>query len=250
MSRPKTPLDIYYIVDGNTEAGPQKKTSAKDILIRGAKDALIPFWFIKDAYESIEAVSNQSIEKLIKPIRSGEELEPYKNALGNEWVIYDPNSISPVQFYVRYPKKNSSDLLIEAGSFNKYVYDEFCAELVNYCRSHCPAKKIQINSMKVNSMKTGGGAKKVSAYIELKNTETEVFSINSPNGLVWTEPLDRYNWLDHMLKESISSLKEGASLNKETVKDFSFGTGADILKFIHADLNFAREYKFTINIEC
>ena len=41
MSRPKTPLDIYYIVDGNTEAGPQKKTSAKDILIRGAKDALI-----------------------------------------------------------------------------------------------------------------------------------------------------------------------------------------------------------------
>lgn len=73
-------------------------------------------------------------------INSPEELKQYTNATGNTWVVCD-KKFRRRQYYIRHPKKQSSNILIEANAFYDYIEKEQKDELIDFIFSHCPAKK-------------------------------------------------------------------------------------------------------------
>ena len=121
---------------------------------------------------------------------------------------------------------------------------------MNYCCSHCPAKKIQIYKSVCAEVKLKGGTKKITAGVFSNIGKTQIYSVSSDTELRQVEPLRRYLWIESDVRQGVDVLKEGGTLDLCTRKDFSFDTSAKVLKRIGADANMAKTFQFNIHIEC
>lgn len=246
MDKKGNQLDVFYIDFCRDMPKEDKKKSIGSHIL---KDLFIPGYIFYDAYNGATKYSQAQVMGKILSISSEEELSHFINPLGNKWIIHTNPSEMIGQYYVRHPKTSQSNLLIEANLFNKYIYDEYCTELINYCCSHCPAKSIIITSVVTHRGGIGAGAKKINIEVIAESKVNEVFCLKSETELIHQDPLPKYLWLEKSIMHSISSMPKNCALDKATYCDFSFNMSADILRFIGADMNFAQTYKFTIRIE-
>lgn len=113
-------------------------------------------------------------------IRSPEELKQYTNATGNTWVVCN-KKFRKRQYYVRHPKIQNSNILIESSAFYDYIEKEQKDELIEFIFSHCPAKKIRIDriSEAEENAKASGKIKGYdpTADVQFKSIERQLFSI-------------------------------------------------------------------------
>ncbi len=186
-------------------------------------------------------------------INSPEELKQYTNATGNTWVVCD-KKFRRRQYYIRHPKKQSSNILIEANAFYDYIEKEQKDELIDFIFSHCPAKKIRIDRIS----EVEGNAKvsgKIKGYdptadVQFNQLKGNYFQYNNPNGIQAPEQRKPYLWLDKSLMRSIAALSEGASLSQKYETDFTFGLSGGEAKTIGLDLKRHKHYTYAIQIEC
>lgn len=192
-------------------------------------------------------------EERFNIIKSKEELAQYENAYKNEWVI-DSSNLKQRQYYIRHPKKNSRNILIEAKSFYKYIEEEQKDELVEFIMAHCPYKIIKIdryeaveNSVNVSSSIKGAD---INGGFEYGKSRGNYYSVSNPNGVPKVSSRENYFWIDKSVMRSIMSLSEGASLTQSYESDFTFGLNAEEAKTIGLDMNHHKKYSYTIHIEC
>ena len=248
-------LDIVYLdfSGGLPEeaegSGKDRSKKAKEITARVAKDLFLPWETFMEVRGLVGAASKE-LSGEIRAITSADELGYFLNPQGEEWIIRE-NAGDPVtQFYIRHPKRYHSNWLINAKSFHQFIFEEYRAELVNYCCSHCPAKKILIYKSVCTGVKLKGGTKKIYAGVSSAGEKTQVYSVSSETSLRQVEPLRRYLWIESDVRQGVDVLKEGGTLDLCTIQDFSFDTSAKVLKRIGADANLAKTFQFNIHIEC
>lgn len=186
-------------------------------------------------------------------ISSPEELKQYTNATGNTWVVCD-KKFRKRQYYVRHPKKQSSNILIEANAFYDYIEKEQKDELIEFIFSHCPAKKIRIDrfSEVEGNTKASGKIKGYDPTVDVQFNQLKgnYFQYNNPNGIQASEQRKSYLWLDKSLMRSIAALSKGASLSQKYETDFTFGLSGGEAKTIGLDLKRHKHYTYAIQIEC
>lgn len=186
-------------------------------------------------------------------IRSPEELKQYTNATGNTWVVCN-KKFRKRQYYVRHPKIQNSNILIESSAFYDYIEKEQKDELIEFIFSHCPAKKIRIDriSEAEENAKASGKIKGYdpTADVQFNQLKGNYFQYNNPNGIQISEQRKNYLWLDRSLMRSIVALLEGASLSQKYETDFTFGLSGGEAKTIGLDLKRHKHYTYAIQIEC
>ncbi len=241
----KNKLEVYYIDFSESGEKTERKRIDGKKIAHAANVALNPVATAR----FIGGLVSKSLADEIRVLRSEDELLPFENGQGNQWIARrEPGDA--VQYYVRHPKAAKSGVLIESGNFSKYVYDEYCDELINFCRSHCDAKRIVISSMKNMAGGLDGGFKKIKVGIGARSEASEVLNVCSPNGLRRVTPYGKYLWIEPQLRTAIAGLKKGGKITYTLTQDFSFGANASFLKMIGAKTDFSRSFIFNIVIEC
>lgn len=186
-------------------------------------------------------------------IESPERLQQFENAYGNEWFI-NRKALKRKQYYIRHPKKLSRNILIEAQSFYKYVEQQQTEELLNYIKSHCSAKRIQIERTEVANVHGNAKAnvRGADAYggLNYKKSKDYFLNLHDPNGFPHMAPMENYFWLDKSIMLSIDALGEGASMTQTYECDFTFGLTAGEAKTIGLDMSRYKKYSYSIHIEC
>lgn len=192
-------------------------------------------------------------EKRFNIIKTEEELKLYENANGNSWVINE-KTLKKRQYYIRHPKKNNQNILIEAQSFYDYIEKEQKKELIEFIMSSCPVKNIRIVRNEI--VESGGNATANVKGLDLNGggnysqMKGDYYNYSNPNGTQKVEGRKNYLWIDESLMLSISMLTEGATLSQTYEYDSTFGLNAREAKTIGLDLSKHKKYLYTIQIEC
>ena len=257
-------LHVYYIDFSQSEAEKnkdnQKKTGRKiaSIMYRTALSLVSPFGtgLILGSYLAPEVI--KSLDRLIKQnmfnvITSQEELNTFTNANENEWFINN-KSLKKKQYYIGHPKKNQQKILIEANDFYNYIENEQTGELVQFIKSHCPAKTIKIDRIEVSekSAKANGNIEEaeLSGSVRHSKMHHNCISLNSPNGFPAEEPRENYYWIDKSIKQCIESLVEGASFDKSYKCDFTFGLSVKEAKTLGLSIGMHKNFSYTVYVKC
>ena len=197
--------------------------------------------FVKD-------VESLIMNKKFHVIRTQEELGQYVNVNNNAWITSVKGS--KPQYYIRHPKIGNRNVLIEAGSFYDYIYDEYSRELINYCTSHCSAKKIQINKVDAKSFNAKAKISGKHGKVEFSKRRGNVFEMINPHGSKQTDAFDKYLWLEPKLIESIGALTKGGHVGLKDERDFTFEISGGVAKSLGLNLKFHKEFVFSVYVEC
>lgn len=249
-------LDVYFI---NFEQPVQQKSKGSTALkvasyfIAGPLALLATSAALNALGKDGPTLKRLMDEKRFNIITTKEELAKYENGNDNEWVI-DSSTLKQRQYYVKHPKKNSKNILIEAKSFYEYIEEEQKDELIEFIMAHCPAKTIKIDKFEASENSANANASikgfDINGGFEHSKSRGNYYSYSNPNGVPKTEARKNYFWIDKSIMRSIASLTEGASLTQSYESDFTFGLKAEEAKTIGLDMNHHKKYSYTIYIEC
>ena len=191
--------------------------------------------------------------KRVNVIQSDTELQQYKNAQGNDWIT-DQKLFKKKQYYIRHPKKNKRNLLIEANSFCEYIEDEQKEELIDFIFSHCRVRSILIEQIERDDASLGAESKvkglDLKGSVAYGSGKEDYYKFTSPKWLRKRAPQKEYLWLDEWVKDSICSLKKGARFEHVYVTDFTFGLEAGEAKTVGLNMKKHNEQCYRLVIEC
>jgi hypothetical protein len=158
------------------------------------------------------------------------------------------------QYYIRHPKISHQQVLIEAKDFYNYIEDEQLDEIVQFIKSHCPAKTIKIDRVELSEKrgKANGYVRgaELSAGAEHGQMHKNCVNIISPNGFPKENPREYYFWIEKSVKQCIESLVEGAIFKKSYERDFTFGLSVKEAKTVGLKMGMHKNFSYTIYIEC
>lgn len=250
-------LDVFYIDFTQPELkSNSKKTGLLKVaayIVGGPIALLATSAVMKTLGEDGPSLKRLIDEKRFSVIESKEALDAYINANGNEWVTNN-KALKQRQYYIRHPKKEKNNILVEAKDFYSFIEEEQKDELIHFIMSHCSAKVIQID--RTDIVETEGkiaanvrGAD-ISAGVEHGQMRGNYFNFTSPNGTPKIEPRNDYFWTDKSIMSSIAMLTEGASITQSYQSDFTFGLSIAEAKTVGLDMNMHKKFSYTIHIEC
>lgn len=205
--------------------------------------------FLKKIAKSISGLIDNNRFHII---RSEEELDSYENVNGNSWVTND-KSFKKRQYYIRHPKKDKQNILIETKDFYNYIEDEQKDELVNFIMSHCSASVIRIE--RTEMVAADGKAKgnvegvDVSGSATYNQARKYYYERIDSSGIPMVNPRENYYWLDKSMMHTIESLT-GGTYTDSIERDFTFGLSAEAANTVGLDMNMHKKFSYTIHIEC
>lgn len=269
MSLSVPQLDVFYIDFSAGEKDKKEKEDSKTLLLSffgnaaaGVASVFAPgiaemfrlatlaLPITPEIYESIKGLIDNNRFYIIG---SEEELKAFKNPAGNSWKTND-KSMKNRQYYIRHPKSSCQNILIEAKDFYNYIEDEQLDELVQFIKSHCPAKAIKIDRIEISekSARIGANVKGAdfSGGADYNQMHKNCVNIISPNGFPPEEIRSNYMWLDQSVKQCITSLVEGAVFEKSYERDFTFGLSAKEARTVGLKMGMHKNFSYNIYIEC
>lgn len=271
MQTPK--LDIYYIqIEETTDKGsdtPKKKSGVGKLLTGAAAVFFPPAALAVGANKALSATTGTDIiaslgdsakdikrildENRFHIIRTEEELSQYENANGSAWKRNE-KSLRSKQYYIRHPKSEKQNLLIEAQNFYNYIDEEQKEELVQFIVSHCPVKRIAIDREEIQDAVAGGNGQikssDISGEFDYAQHKGKYFDVTFPNGVKGEEPRQKYHWIDASLLTSVKYMSEGSVLTQRYENDFRFGLAVSEATTLGLNLSCHKNYVYTVHVEC
>ncbi|MEG2347779.1 MAG: hypothetical protein RSB50_08865 [Cetobacterium sp.] len=189
-----------------------------------------------------------SYEENLNVIKTDEELSKFKNALNNDW-IYER------QYYIRHPKQNKKEVLIEAEKFLEYIYREQAIEIIHYLKSKLNLKKFKILFINTINKKQSWFAKieeeiNLETEIEIEKSTKYSLNIDSPEGFGKIESSREYIWLkDFGELEVVTEGFLSGSFKRVISVDNTFDVGLDLNRYLGFDISNKTSNKVLIEFE-